>query len=416
MKKMKRIMTIIMAALLMCSTMMLGACGNNSGADAKEKEYKVTVKDALGNAYASGIVVLFFQGETQVAMQVCNENGEAIKTLETGDYTVKLQFTGDASGYYYEEEGLTLSADKTELDVVLAKAVNTEATTLYAQGEEKDAYALTTGCTYVKLTMGERNYFLFTPTEAGTYQFSIEGDSKVDIGYYGAPHFVQDSSATEVADGKFLLSFTSSMIGTEGGGTTVIVVGVDAKEESDCVIGISRIGDPEWSIEDEPWDVYKTTASLSPYTLPEGTTLKNFDLTADSYTLVYNEADGFYHKDSKDGPLVYVYLTKDPRYTSCYKTVLDNANVCRYYFDENGKFVKRVSYNQCLTEYFPNADEKTGVYPLTEDLKTIIQNNGEYLGWWNASGPGFIFYENSGLPVVGLNTEIAWLFMCCYAE
>lgn len=413
---MKKIMIIIMAALLMCSTMMLGACGNDATTEAKEKEYKVTVKDALGNAYSSGIVVLFFRGENQVAMQVCNENGEAIKTLETGDYTVKLQFTGDASDYYYEEEGLTLSAEKNELDVVLAKAVNAAPTTLYAQGEEKDAYSLTTGCTYVKLVAGERNYFLFTPTEAGTYQFSIEGSSKVDIGYYGAPHFVQSTSAAEVANGKFTLSITSGMIGTSGGGTTVIVLGVDAKDETDCVVGISRIGEPGWSIEDEPWDVYKTTATLSKYTLPEGTTLKNFDLTADSYTLVYNEADGFYHKDSADGPLVYVYLTKDPRYTSCYKKILESANVCRYYFDENNKFVKRVSYNQCLEEYVPNADEKTGVYPLTEDLKTIIQNNGEYLGWWDASAPGYIFYDGSGLPVVGLNTEIAWLFMCCYAE
>lgn len=413
---MKKIMITIMAALLMCSTMMLGACGNNTDADAKEKEYKVTVKDALGNAYASGIVVLFYQGDTQAAMQVCNEKGEAVKTLEAGDYTVKLQFTGDASGYYYEEEGLTLSADKTELEILLAKTANSNPVTLYAQGEEKEAYELSTGCTYVKLVAGERNYFLFTPTEAGTYEFSVTDGSGMDIGYYGMPSFVQSTSAAEVVDGKFTLSITAGMIGTEGGGTTVIVFGVDSKDQTDCVVGVSRIGDPEWSIEDEPWDVYKTTASLSPYTLPAGTTLKNFDLTADSYTLVYNEADGFYHKDSQDGPLVYVYLTKDPRYTSCYKTILESANVCRYYFDENNKFVKRVSYNQCLEEYVPNADEKTGVYPLTEDLKQIIQNNGEYLGWWDASSPGYIFYEGSGVPVAGLNTEIAWLFMCCYAE
>lgn len=415
MKNMKKMIALFLACML-CGTMLLGACGNGTTTEAKEKEYKVTVKDALGNAYSSGIVVLFYQGDTQVAMQVCNENGEAIKTLETGDYTVKLQFTGDASGYYYDEEGLTLSADKTELDVVLAKAVNTAPTTLYAQGEEKDAYALTTGCTYVKLTAGERNYFLFTPTEAGTYQFSVEDGLGMEIGYYGMPSFVQSTSAAEVVDGKFTLSVSASMIGAGDGGTTVIVFGVDSTDQTDCVIGVSRIGDPEWSIEDEPWDIYKTTATLSKYTLPEGTTLKNFDLTADSYTLVYNETDGFYHKDSADGPLVYVYLTKDPRYSACYKTVLESTNICRYYFDENNKFIKRVSYNQCLEAYVPNADEKAGVYPLTEDLKTIIQNNGEYLGWWNASSPGFIFYESSGLPVVGLNPEIAWLFMCCYAE
>ncbi|MGN1154813.1 MAG: hypothetical protein ACI4TK_01410, partial [Agathobacter sp.] len=108
MKNMKKMIALFLACML-CGTMLLGACGNDTTTEAKKKAYKVTVKDALGNPYTSGVVVLFYQGDTQAAMQVCNENGEAVKTLETGDYTVKLQFTGDASGYYYDEEGLTLS-------------------------------------------------------------------------------------------------------------------------------------------------------------------------------------------------------------------------------------------------------------------------------------------------------------------
>ena len=84
------------------------------------------------------------------------------------------------------------------------------------------------------------------------------------------------------------------------------------------------------------------------------------------------------------------------------------------FYDEDGNFVKKESYSELLLEYIELADTETGVYPLTEDLKYIIQQRGEYVGWWDAESPNFIFKDATGLPVEGLNTEIAWLFMCCY--
>ena len=69
-----------------------------------------------------------------------------------------------------------------------------------------------------------------------------------------------------------------------------------------------------------------------------------------------------------------------------------------------------------IIEYIEYVDENTGVYPLTEDLKTIIQERGNYVGWWDSSKPGFIMKDTAGNPIPGLNTEIAWLFMCGYIE
>ena len=315
------------------------------------------------------------------------------------------------------EEGLTLSADKTEIDVILSKAVTGEAIPLFVGNSSYDAYSVEAGCTHVELKAGERNYFLFTPTQAGTYEFSAADGANVTLGYYGAPHFVQSNNAAEdVSDnGTFRISVSASMIGKGDTGTTVLVIGVDSDSATECILGVNRIGDPQWSVADEPWHTYKTTANLSKYTLPEGTTLTAFDVTKE-YTLVYNETDGFYHLNTADGPLVYVNLTEDSKYLASFKNILDRSGVSRYFYDANGKFEKKVSYSECLLEYIGFADETTGVYPLTEDLKHIILNRGEYVGWFDASHSQYLFKDANGNPLAGINPDSAWLFMCSYAN
>ena len=86
----------------------------------------------------------------------------------------------------------------------------------------------------------------------------------------------------------------------------------------------------------------------------------------------------------------------------------------KYFFDEDKNFIKRESYVNCLLEYIACADENSGVYPLTEDLKYIIQQSGDYSGWWDTQANTFIFKYDTGTLVPGVNPEIAWLFMCCY--
>ena len=145
-----------------------------------------------------------------------------------------------------------------------------------------------------------------------------------------------------------------------------------------------------------------------------GAKLENFDLTASGYNLVLNEKDGFYHLDSADGPLVLMYLGKDVDYLACFKTMLDRSGVNKYFFDENGNFLKRETYDQCLLEYFEYMDEDNGVYPLTEDLKYIVQQRGDHSGWWDKNSQSYLFVDENRNMVPGINTEIAWLFMCCY--
>lgn len=412
MKNMKKV-TALLLAMLLCMSLALTACG-----DSGEAAYKVSIQDALGNPYTSGVVVKFMQNGQQAGMQVVNEQGVAEKTMPKGDYDVQLQFTGAEVEYHYDETALKLSADKTELEVILSYALGEENQVLSVQGKDQEAYPVSVGCTYVELDSEERSYFLFAPTEAGTYEFSLVG-SDAAIGYYGAPHFVQEHSAAEVKDNKFTVSIRADMIGTGNTGTTVMVIGVDAAQ-GDAILAIERTGDPEWTIEDEPWIVYQPTAQLAPYTLPAGAQIGEFDLTAASseYNLVLNETDGFYHLNTADGPLVLVRLGKNAavKYLASFETILDRSGVSRYFYDDNGDFVKKESYSECLLKYIENVDEASGMYPLTEDLKYIIQNRGEHSGWWGSEESLYLFKDENGAKVPGINADIAWLFMCCYIE
>lgn len=408
---MKLMKKLIIVAALMCSAMFLVACGGG------EVEYKVTVKDALGNTYGKDTMVEFYNGDEKVGVQICDENGVATKKLEKGTYTIKVTSTDKDVVYSYEDTQVTGS--KTEIEVLISNSLGETPEVLFVGGNEVDAFYVNAGCTNVELAEGKRSYFLFAPRQAGFYEFFVEADSKTEIGYYGAPHFVQENSAAEVKDGKFTMNITEGMIGTGNTGTTVIVIGVDSDAKTNGVLCINRKGDPQKTVADLEWTIYEKTVELSEYTLPAGKKLVNFDVfSSTKYNLVLNKQDGFYHLNSEDGPLVVVFLAEDPTeaYVPCFKNILDRSGVSKYVFDENGECTEKISYSECLLEYIEFADEETGVYPLTEDLKTIIQERGNYVGWWDSSNPGFVFNDAAGNPIPGLNVENAWLFMCAFVQ
>ncbi len=425
MKKFKNATMRIIAAALLCAVMVLGACSNSENTSStastndvenKDVTYTVTVKDALGAKMASGVVVKFMQNGEQKAMQTCDENGTASKTLPAGEYDIELAFTDSNAQYHYEATKLT--ADANSAEVVISKKISGEPTTLSVGADEFDAYTADKGCTYVELEDGKRNYFIFIPTESGNYEFSIIGAKDAVIGYYGAPHFVQSNNVAENVndDGSFTINVTASMINTDGSGTSTFVLGIDANGAKSAILAINRIGDPLKTIEDVPEEIYQSTADLEPYSLPDGAEIKEFDLTAssDTYNIVYNEADGFYHLGSADGELVLVRVAEDCDYIASFATILERSGVSKYFRDENGDIVKKVSYSECLLEYIEYVDENEGVYPLTEDLKHIIQQHGEYVGWWNIESNGYIFKDINGNNDSTINADIAWLLMCCY--
>ncbi len=405
--KIGRILALLLA--LACCAALFTACGGDVA-------YKVRIVNALGDPYTSGVVVKFMQDGAQAGMQVVNADGVAEKVLPRGDYTVQLQFTDSDVEYVYDQSQLTLSGGQKQLDVVVSYGLGEQSKSLFVVDRDYEAFSVNAGCTAITLNKEKMSYFLFSPTEAGTYEFSLVG-SDAAIGYYGAPHFVQQTSAAEVVDNKFTISIRQDMIGTGNTGTASIVIGV-AAGEGEGVLCIDRIGDPQWTVEDEPWTTYEATGPMTAYTHDGGNKLQDFDLTAAGYTLVLG-SDGFYHKDTADGPLVLVRLGKNSggsQYLDDFQTILEHSGVNKYFYDDNGEFLKKEKYDDCLFKYFEIMDEKTGLYPLTEDLKYIIQSRGEYSGWFDVSESLYLFKDENRNNIPGINADVAWLFMCCYAE
>ena len=402
-----------MAVLLVVAMLLtLTACGGDAS-------YQVKVVDAQGNPYTSGVIVKFMQDGKQAGMQPVNAEGISQKTLPKGNYTVELVFTDDELTGYYDKETAVLSAKTTDLEIVLMSGVNGEGKTLFVtspatgEGKEYTAYDVKAGSTYVELEAGERNYFLFTPTEAGVYQVCVDNNNYA-IGYYGAPHFVQSQSAAEVKDNSFTISVSQSMIGEGVSGTSSYVIGVDGgAEAAGCGLTIVRISDPEWNVSDEPWTEYSTTHTPTPFslTLKAGEELAYADIMGESADnqVIYNEADGFYHFGKADGPVVYVHLGKGAPYVSLQVVIegdgaAGGAPIREYFFDDDGKFIKKEDYTHILSNYFANMDPDLKIYPLDSDLVYIIQNGCN--GWWTENDPDYIFD--------GCNPEIGWMFALCY--
>lgn len=407
MKNMNRFRVLAICLLLALTMSVFAACGGETASP--NADYTVKLVDALGNPYTSGIVVKFMQDGNQAAMQVVGANGEATKNLPRGNYTVELQFTDDTVQYVYDTAALTLTAETTSLEIVMSKALSNQTQELSVG----TAYYVSAGCTGITLDAQNRSYYIFAPREVGKYEVSLIG-SDAPIGYYGGSiHYVWDHSAEEVIDNKFSINIKQGQLGG-----AVMIIGVDACD-GDAILSIQNIGAPDWSVEDEQWTVYAPTHEPQPYTLPAGTKLEKFDLTAstDTYQLVLG-ADGFYHMGSADGALVLVRIgntSEETEYLPPFETILEKQGIRRYFFDENGEFLKKEEYSECLLKYIANVDEASGVYPLTEDLKYIIQQQGAQAGWFAENEAGYLFVDDNGNNVIGINNEISWMFMCRYA-
>ena len=408
MKNLTKILSLVLVLGMLCG--LMAAC-NNQGDEqlSGPATYSVKVVDAQGQPYTSGVIVKFMQGGTQAAMQPVDANGEAKKELERGDYTVELVFTDESASGYFDPATAVLSAEKTSLELKLTNRLSEETTPLFADGKDHAVYTLEAGSTYVPVTANERNYFLFAPTKAGTYKFYTDNE-QLAIGYYGAPHFVQSVNAAEMDGNTFSMSISESTLGA------VYVIGVDGiAEATNCIVTIERTGDAQISISDLPWTEYKTTHTPEPYTLniKDGQQLVYMDIMRDeaNHTFVYSEADGYYHLDSADGPVIHVHLAKGAPYIALQTVIqgdgpMGGAPIREYFYDENGEFVKKEDYTNILNQYFENMDEEYGVYPLNDDLIYIIQNGCH--GWWEKDSPDYIFNDS--------NPELGWMFACCWVN
>lgn len=453
--EMKRFRALLLAVLMVCAVLAMSACGDpeaptepqttgtteSTGAPETEPSetepagdvnYKITLTDGVGRPYTEKVKVRFAQAGAQVAMAIVNADGVAEKTLPRGDYDIQIEsFSSDVS-FYYDAAAAKVTADAPELQIVLAQeTVDAEGSPIvsvediFAGGKDTVAWNISSGSSHVKLAEGERSYFLFVPTEAGTYEFSVAGDAAT-IGIYGAStHFIQDSSTHEVVDNKITLSVQPSMIGSGATGTTVYVIGLDGAEGiTDAVLNVIRMGDPEWSFAEEPWSIYEPKQEIVPYTLPEGITLKPFNLTAatEDCQLVFNEVDGCYHLGTADGPRVFVQLGSSMQGISMMgmvgEIIIQNgvpmqtgSAPFRYSYNNGQADFFKEDYTDAMRQYVTNRDKASGVYPLNEDLYYMLPLGIEQMGWCRPDTANYLFAGQEGI-----NHDIAWMFLLVYED
>lgn len=366
-------------------------------------DYSVTTLNGKGNALG-GLTIVFYAGDKQVAKQTGDKKGVAKVTLERGTYTIKVE----GSKMFYDEKAAVVSVNSPNLTLILASAVNTTNTyeLVVTQPDETDkiyqAPYIKEGAVYAPLAAGDRNYFMFEPTREGTYRFA-SSNPYAKIGHFGTDMFVYLENSATVSGNAFTLSVRESELGN------VYVIGIDAATNcSAAVVQVTRIGDPAWSIEDMPTTEYKGSGAPKPVTAPSG--LTDLDIKSSTqHHLVFNEKDGYYHLDSATGPVVYAKLD-NPR-ASIMGMLVEFGNMTAVIYNADGTFKAKEQYAVLMQQYVNNMDSAQAVYPLTKDLKYMLETYGNAQNWWNAGEPGYLFEEDTDV-----NPASAWMFLYCYKK
>ncbi len=366
--------------------------------DTTEKiKYKVIID--YSGTLSEDITVLVSNSENSATATVDRKTKTATVSLPKGNYDVELFFANGSVLASYSTD-VTLTETKTTAKVKVDKAIGnggigvTEG--ISPGGVEKTAYIVSTGATpVIGMDMNNINYFIFEPEESGVYKFTTNNAS-ARISFWNSPFFCQDSTAVLGDDYDEL---TNSFIYQTYGSS--IVIGITGAEKATLII--TRISDVQ--VEVQP-TVYEAVVPPTNFKY-SGKALNYFEPTetdASKYALVKG-LDGYYRLASTN-EIVYVDLDYD--LLSMTDLVSKTGLKC-WFYNEDGTLKEKVDYTDCLTKYVDCRDSKTGYYPLTDDLMTIIKNGGKHAGWWDSKSPNYRF---EGKVV---NTEIAWLFFCCAA-
>ena len=360
----------------------------------EELDYQVKVVDTNGNP-CTNLLVRFESEDGSISFtEPVDAQGIVNIRMVKGNYTVTLVFpTGNTMGY--EPTTAKLTANNPAITIEVVPGVAGESEMLYVNGGDYEAIYVTMGNHYVDLNGTEIRYFFFTPEETGIYTFTTT-NANAAIGYWSTSFFAFNCSAEYVKDNVCTLEVKSvgptyviSVSGGEGIVGTILKIARASDVQQDTMV----------------YETYEgTTTPTKPLVVSETGTKTYFDL-AQSYNLVKGD-DGLYHIGTADGPVVYIDLT-GARYGISISALINNSAMLKYEYNADGKPIKRTDYTPCMSSYVENVDEKLGVYALTDDLMTIMQNHGVHAGWYDKDNRGYLFGEDTVLEGNG------WMFLLC---
>ena len=370
-------------------------------------DYSVTLLDGMGNPIAN-TKISFMSGSSVAAEAVTDANGKATVKLAEGNY----EAVAEADGYASASAELSVSAPSATLRLV---GYASDPEFVYPD-EVNGVYRVGVGSVRVKVAKDEMRYFFFNPSEGAIYKLYTDSD-KVEVGYYGGSFYVSETNTGEM-DENGVMRIT--LLHTQVGNTLVIGLKSTSSSVTECTLTIEKESDIGISNEELPWEQYQLSKTPQKTAEPKGS-LHYVQITADitnifnptgavaEIQVYYNENDGFYHLSSVDGPILYVKINTKTVYHEALITIANVTNIGRYFYDENGNFLKKESYNDAIIAYGAVADTANGVVPLDNELIYILKNIGEN-GWYDMLSPNSIFADDE----VFVYAHNAWLFAVCY--
>ena len=236
----------------------------------------------------------------------------------------------------------------------------------------------------------------FCPDETGVYTITTSAGT---IGYWGPNMNVLSNPNSTVA------SITNVEISAVGQSAFVGVTGVDGNS---VTITVTKTGEVETQ-EQVDTTVYENTVTPSNQTLVgdfEDYEYVNIDdTTVDTAVL---GSDGFYHLNSANGPVLWVVLNDTWLSLVGAATANSGAGMLVEVVIEDGRVVEKINYSAALMAYAgcaATADDGVKLYPMTADLKAMLEKAGTSLGWYDAQ---------YGIVGSEVDTKDNWMFCTMY--
>lgn len=254
----------------------------------------------------------------------------------------------------------------------------------------------------------ETTGFEFTPDEVGTYKFEVA--TGLLIGDWNASYYPQDKTEnkTNTLEAEITSVGQSIFIGVTG--------------EGDCTIKVSKVEGAD--VPDEPVinDVmYDNKFTPVEFELPVDADLVYVNVTDGKAETAVLGADGFYHLNSADGPILFIDLGMNAPYAKLIEAY-GYGQLKVTVLNADGSYTV-TDYSDAVMEYYNSGDG--GLCVLTEDLIHIFKELGNDKGWYDPEKPlGFYLFTKE---VVDAETEEttyvdipcdanAWMFACAYVD
>jgi hypothetical protein len=460
--------------------------------------YTINILDGYGDPYSNVVVRLHGVDGSTHLLRVTD--GVATMTLIRGNYTVDLIFQNE--NMRYEQTGLLLTEEITSTTIVVAPGVSgrpekVSPTTM--PGSTFDAYYLNADNNFVELEPLNLKFFLFKPTQTGTYKIytnkpgaevenwqTLDQTTPLDAGvennvliievtevgktyvvgidasydttniiltvfrvpdcienpfpvtpnlpeapfaphlpgyavlkyldFTGMPPMVMTKIAELVAEGvtdipAIDITVLDGVYKVENNGTELYILTFDngkltVEDKKDGTL----TGEYVYAVTEEAFTVTKADGSDCGFAIGKNADGYYTMQPAGKAAVLVLGADGFYHLETEDGPIILIDLMSE-RFGMSLQKLLAAGEMAWYTYDEDGYPIYKRDFTACMNAYLAIMEPTKGLYPLTEDLYIMIKDYGDHVGWWDPTSENYLFGSlTDAVPI----TDGAWMFLACY--